>query len=98
LMPRRIDPVDHRRERCRFAGTCWSCNQHKSARLAAKIGNHVRQPELLERADLVGDHPENASDRLFLLENIDAETRKALKPDRVVKLKLLCKLVGLLRR
>src|SRR5215207_2691047 len=94
-MPRRVDAVDHCRERRRFSGTRRTGNEHKTARLAAKIGYDMRQSKLFKGSDLVRDHAEYARDALFLLENIDAKTREPLKPDRVVELHLLRELIRL---
>src|SRR5688500_2856179 len=89
LASRTVDQIDHRRECCRFTGTGRTGNKDQTARFSAQFRDHVRQPELFERFDLVGNCAENAADSFLLIEDVDAETREPLQADREIELAIL---------
>ena len=88
LVPLAIDLVDHRRERRRFAGAGRAGDEHESARLIADLLDHLRQPELLESEDLVGDLPVDGGRRAALIEDVRAEARETLDAERNVELEV----------
>ena len=48
---------------------------------SASVGEHRRQAELVEAADLLGNQPVDGADRAALVEHVAAEARQALIPN-----------------
>ena len=74
---RRIDPVDHRRERRGFARTGGSGDEDQSALLFADALDDAREIEFLDRANLGGNDAQHHADVAALLEHVDAEAAQA---------------------
>ena len=72
-----VDLVDHRRERRRLAAAGRAGDEHEAARPLGERGEHRRQAELVEAADLLGDQPVDGADRAALVEDVAAEAREA---------------------
>ena len=70
-----VDVVDHRRQRRRLARTGRPGDQENPARAAADLLGHLRQADLLERQNFVGDSPQHQRAISLLLENRHAEAR-----------------------
>ena len=73
LVPLRVDLVEHRRQRRRLAAAGRAGDQHQPARPIGEVGQHRRQAELAEGADLFRDQPVDRADRAALVEDVAAE-------------------------
>ena len=61
--------------------------EHQAARAIREVGEHRRQTELAEGADLFGDEPVDRADRAALVEHVAAEARAdRLDAEREVEL------------
>ena len=88
-MPLFVDLVDHRGERRRLAGPRRTGDEHQTARALRQRGQHLRQTELLERLDLLGNDAVDGADGAPLVEHVGAEPRHALDAEREVELERL---------
>ena len=82
-----VDLVDHRGERRRLAAAGRTGDQHQAARPLGERGEHRREPEVAERADLLGNQSVDRADRAALVEHVAAEARAdRLDAEREVEL------------
>ena len=65
----------------------------KSARTVAQLGDHGRKIELGEAFDLKRNDAEDRGNGAALVEDVGAETRQTLQPERKVQLEILFKAV-----
>ena len=72
-----VDLVDHRGERRRLTGAGRAGDEDEAARLHRELGERGRQAELLQRLELLRDHPEGGAERLALEVDVDAEAGQA---------------------
>src|ERR671939_317808 len=91
-----VDLVDQCRERRRLPGAGRAGDEDDPARLLGELVQRRRDPELLERLQLVRDHPEGGADGLLLEVHVDAEAREAGNRVREVELPLDLELLLLL--
>ena len=89
VVPLLVDLVDHRRQRGGLTGSRRPGHQHETARPLGQRGQHLRQVQLLEAADLLGNQPVDGADRAALVEHVDAEAGQALDAEREVELERL---------
>ncbi len=61
-------------------------DQHQAARPVGQGGEHRRQVQLLEAADLLGNHPVDRAHRAALVEHVAAEARQPLEAEGEVQL------------
>ncbi len=94
LVPRRVDPVEQRRERGRLARARRARDEDQAARLVGEVVEARRHPELLERLDLLRDQPEGGADARALEVGVDTEAREA--GDRIGEVELTLRLEELL--
>ncbi len=73
LGPVPVDLVDQRCEGRRLTGAGRPGDEDDPARLLRELVERRRNPELLERLQLVRDHPERRADGLLLEVDVDAE-------------------------
>jgi len=84
-----VDLVDHRGERRRLAAAGRTGDEHEAARPLGEVGQHGRQAELLEAADLFGNQPIDGADRPALVEHVAAKAREPLDAEGEVELQRL---------
>src|SRR3954453_12911759 len=72
--PGAVDVVDHRRQRRALARAGGAGDEDDPALLFGQLGHHLRQPQLLDGADVEGDRAADDRDRAALPEGVDAET------------------------
>ena len=72
-----VDVVDHRRERRALAAAGGAGDEHEAALFVGDPLQHLRQAELVDRADLHGNDAEDQADRAALLEHVAAEPAEA---------------------
>ena len=89
--------IDHRGERRRLSRTRGTDDEHETALRHHDFLERVRQPELLEIRNLVGDRSNHHPNVLLLDENVDAEPRNARHGDREVALQVARELIPLAR-
>src|SRR5262249_59380103 len=80
-------------ERRRFAGAGRSGHEDQALGAVRKLLHDLRKPELVERADLVGDDADRAADGAALAIDVAAEACEALDPEREVELVLFLELL-----
>jgi len=68
-----VDHVDHRRQGRALARAGRPGDQHEAARFGAKLAQHLRHLERVERGDVLGDEAEGGADRAALEKAVDAE-------------------------
>ena len=88
-----VDLVDHRRERRGLARARRARHEDEAARLVAERLDDVRDAELAEAEDLVGDLAEDGRDGAALQEAVAAEAREALDAEGEVELELFLEAV-----
>src|SRR6516164_2849306 len=88
-----VDLVDHGGERRRLAGAGRAGHEDQSLRPIGELLHDLRQPELLERADLVRDDADRAADGAALSIDVAAEPRETLDTEREVELVLFLELL-----
>ena len=93
---RAVDLVDHRGERRRLARARRAGDEHEAARLHRELAERRRQPELLERPELLRDVPERGGERVALEVDVHAEAREAGNAVREVELPVHLELLLLL--
>ena len=86
LVARRVDLVDHRRERGRLARAGRAGDEHEAARPARELVDDGRQAELVDRGQPEGDQAEGGADRAALEVGVDTEAGVA--GDRVGEVEL----------
>ena len=91
--PRQVDPVDHRGERRRLAAAGRAGDEHEAARPVGQLGEHRRQAQLLERADLLGNQTVDGADRALLVEHVATEAADAAQTEGEVELPGLLELL-----
>ena len=77
LGARRVDAIDHRGQRRRFAGAGDAGDQHQAARHVADLLHHLGQEQFVERADLGRNDAKHQSDVAALLKDVDTEASQA---------------------
>src|ERR1043166_1618056 len=87
--------VDHRGECRRFTAAGRAGDEHEAARLATELVDDVRETELLEALDLVGNGAERATDGALLQKEVAAEPRQAAHREGEVELYVLLEAVFL---
>src|SRR3954449_3292758 len=73
VLPAAVDRVDHRRERRRLPRTGRAGDQHEPAMLVSQLFHALRQGELVEIWNLLGDEAKRDTDRAALPVTVDAE-------------------------
>src|SRR4051794_40181373 len=81
-----VDLVDHRRERRRLARSGGTRDEHETAWALGEVGEHRREIELGEAADLLGNEAIDRSYRAALVEHIAAKAREPLDAEGEVEL------------
>ncbi len=84
-----VDLVEHRGQRRRLAAAGRPGDQHEPARPLGQRREHLRQAEILEALDLLGNQPVDGADRAALVEDVRAEPRDAADAEREVELERL---------
>ena len=74
---RRVDAIDHRRQRGRFTGTGDACYQAKPAGFIANFLDNLRKEQFVDRLDLGGNDAEHQSDVAALLEHVHTEAAQS---------------------
>jgi len=72
-----VDQIDHRRQRRGLARARRSRDEHQPLVQGAQVEDRVREPQLLRREDLLGDHPEHRPGSAVVLEEVGAEPCEA---------------------
>jgi hypothetical protein len=72
-----VDLVDHGRESRRLTGARGTGYEDEAARFLRKLVELRRQPEILERLQLGGNHAEGTAETLALEIDVDAKAREA---------------------
>ena len=72
-LARVVDVVDHRRQRRALAAAGRARDQHEAALFLGDGLEHLRQAQLVDRADLHRDDAKHQPDRAALLEHVAAE-------------------------
>ena len=98
VVARAVDLVDHGCERRRLTGARRARDEDEAARLLRKLVELRRQPEILERLQLGGDHAEGRAEALALEIDVDAEAREARDRVRDVDLAVDLQVLLLLGR
>src|SRR5215204_3053525 len=88
-----VDLVDHRGERRGLTGAGGACDEDEAARTVAELRDDGRQPQIVERLDLVRDGAEDRADRAALVEEVGAEARQPTHAEREVQFKRLLEAV-----
>jgi len=83
-----VDLVDHRREGRALSGAGRSRHQDQPPGPLGELGYDGRQPEILERAHVEGNLPDDERHAAALLEAVAAEPRQVLDPEREIELAL----------
>jgi len=86
IVPLVVDLVDHGGQRRRLSGPGGSGDQDQPLGPVGELLDDLRQAQLIERADLVGDDADRAPDGAALPVDVAAETREALDAEREVEL------------
>src|SRR5207237_9199023 len=81
-----VDLVDHRGERRRLPGAGRARHENEPLRAVGELLDDLRQAQLVERADLVGDDADRAPDGAALPVDVAAEPREALDAKGTVAL------------
>ena len=89
LAPLGVDLVDHRRQRRRLAAAGRAGDEDQPARPLGEVADDRRQPELVERLDLLGNDAVDGGDGAALVEDVAAEARDASDAEREVELERL---------
>ena len=74
---RRVDAVNHGRQRRRLTGAGDACDQHQSARHVADLLDDLRQVQFVECADLGRNDAEHQSHVAALLEDVHTEAAQS---------------------
>src|SRR5262249_29130571 len=90
---RRVDAVDHRRERSRLTGTGGTRDANEAALIFANLVEDNRKIQFFDGANLRGNDAKDHADVAALLEHVDAEAAKTGDAVRHVKLGGLLKLL-----
>jgi hypothetical protein len=81
-----VDLVDHGRQRRGLTGSRRTGDQHETARPLGERGQHLRQVQILEAADLFRNQSVHRADRPALIEHVHAEASQPLDAEGEVEL------------
>ena len=84
-----VDLVDHGRERRGLAAAGGPGDEHEAARPIGQLGDHRRQPQVLEAAGSCRESAGRPPPPRPLLEDVAAEAREPLDAEREVELQFL---------
>ena len=94
---RRVDVVDHRRERRALAAAGRPRDEHEAALFLRDALQHRRKPELVDRRIVRRDDAQDDADRAALLKHVAAEAaeaRDAVREVHFLRLAELLEVVG----
>src|SRR2546426_9302474 len=83
-----VDLVDHRGERSALPGAGGPRDEHQAARPLGQLRHDLGETQVVERADVERNLPDDERHAATLLEAVAAEPRQVLDPEREVELVL----------